>query len=748
MVGDDGRVCVTDFGLARLQPELAHEFATSSMDTSVDPMMSPGMLAETLATQTRTGAMVGTPAYMSPEQWRGQIADARSDQFSFCVALYEALFDARPFAGRTAAELSAEVCEGNPKFASASHVPRWVVRVVRRGFSRVPDARYADMDALLTALTDTPRRRRRRRITGMLAAGFVAVGAGAYGLARLPAQAGCTEPDRLVALWDPAAQAEVAAVLGDEIAATDADVSAWIDAWRAAQREVCSHIDDPTRSVAAHASLECLDRRLSSMHAALAVMRESGSAGAALASVIETMPSPAECTDAGKWLTIQPDHHTPMGRVLAATLAEDVDRIEALRYAGRHDEAVAIAIAVLAQAEIDGDHAVRAMALAALGQLHSAHKDAELAHTTLRAAAWAAEASGHVAIAVDAWTELAAVVGGQLERYEDGLAAVERAEAALFRLRDPARALTLASNEAMLHSMAGRYDLAHARQVEVLARATQLYGPRHRQVARVHMNVAAVLIHLGRLDEATSHAQSGIEIQREHYPGAHPVTAEMLSTLGVLEIQRGNEAAARVALDEALGMLDETTDASRATRANVLSNRAALDIGRGDGKAAIEGYREVLALRRASSGPAHADIAMALHNLAHAHDKAGDAETAIATYRESLAMRLVTNGPDHPSTGNTLHNLGALLVKEADVDEGMTMLERALELRERANVDPWRRASTRYAMAKGYERRGDRKGALAQIQHARTLLTGVGPRGAELATAIDTWVAALPDAGR
>ena len=744
MVGSDGRVRVTDFGLARLQPELDREHHDVSMDTSEDPTMSPGMLAETLATQTRTGALVGTPAYMSPEQWRGRIADARSDQFSYCVALFEALFDARPFSGRTAAELCTAVCDGPPPQVPSRKVPRWVVRVVMRGLSRDPDARFVDMHALLAALVDTPRKRRRRRVSALVAAGFLAVGGGAYALARPTDAPGCAEPERLASLWDPVAQQEVSAILGLEYDATAASVATWIGQWRTTQQQVCDTGVDATHSVAAQASLECLDRRLSNMHAAIGVLRESGPSGASLVSMIDTMPSPSECADASLLLTTQPDHTTPLGRVLAMQLSEDIDRIEALRFAGRHDEALAIAIAVCAKAEIDGDQAVRAIALLALGQLYSAHKDGKLAHDALRAAAWAAEASGHVVIAVDAWTELIAVDGGQLEQHDDAFFAAERAHAAIYRLRDGTREFALASHEALLRSLAGQYEAALAGQRDVLALGLALHGPSHRQVARVHLNIAAVLGHLGRFDEAAEHAYQGVAIQRALYPGPHPVTAEMLSTVGAIEVQRGRKDAARIAFDDALAILEGATGSARVTRANVLSNRATLDLEGGVPKNAVDAYHEVLSLYRDLHGPTHPDVALAMHNLASALDKAGAHESSTAQYRETLAMRIATSGPDHPNTANTLHNLGTLLGKHGDVDESIALLDRALAIRDAAKVDPWRRASTRFMLAKSLERRGDRKAALARADEARALLREIAPRHAEVATALDAWVAALP----
>ncbi|HEY6177479.1 MAG TPA: serine/threonine-protein kinase, partial [Kofleriaceae bacterium] len=95
MVGDDGRVCVLDFGLARVSPPRA---AYDACDRDGDPGRSG--LRDALA-MTDPGSVVGTPAYMSPEQWRGRRAGAESDQFSFCVALWCALTGEHPFDTRS-----------------------------------------------------------------------------------------------------------------------------------------------------------------------------------------------------------------------------------------------------------------------------------------------------------------------------------------------------------------------------------------------------------------------------------------------------------------------------------------------------------------------------------------------------------------------------------------------------------------------------------------------------------------------
>jgi serine/threonine protein kinase/formylglycine-generating enzyme required for sulfatase activity len=127
-----------------------------------------------LDTLTRTGALMGTPAYMAPEQFLGEQMDERTDQFSFCVSLYEALFGERPFAGDTLLSLSFSVTEGQLRpLPKDRDVPTWIRRVVMRGLRKDPKERWPSMAALIAALEDDPAVRRRRRM--IAAAGAVLV---------------------------------------------------------------------------------------------------------------------------------------------------------------------------------------------------------------------------------------------------------------------------------------------------------------------------------------------------------------------------------------------------------------------------------------------------------------------------------------------------------------------------------------------------------------------------------------------
>jgi formylglycine-generating enzyme required for sulfatase activity len=187
LLDKEGRARVVDFGLARNIEAADAESksggtidlgrAMSDVDAPVedqhlppryDPNAATGIdmsPSDKLDKLTRTGALMGTPAYMAPEQFQGEPTDERTDQFSFCVALYEALYGERPFDGDTLLTLSMSVTGGNFRALPKDRdVPAWVRRAVMRGLQIQREARYPSMTALIAALEDDPAVKQRRRL--------------------------------------------------------------------------------------------------------------------------------------------------------------------------------------------------------------------------------------------------------------------------------------------------------------------------------------------------------------------------------------------------------------------------------------------------------------------------------------------------------------------------------------------------------------------------------------------------------
>jgi tetratricopeptide (TPR) repeat protein len=193
---------------------------------------------------TQTGHVVGTPAYMAPEQLRGADADARVDQFALCVAMWEALYGVRPFQGKSWEELDAALRQ--PPKTTDAHVPRHVAAALRRGLSRDPAARWPSVDALLAALS-RDRRRERMLIAGGVA--VLALGATGVTLVQRGGDPCAKAAGEIDSVWNPQrAVAMHAGFVGHGVGDTWLGVSRaldrYADEWADAERATCKAARD------------------------------------------------------------------------------------------------------------------------------------------------------------------------------------------------------------------------------------------------------------------------------------------------------------------------------------------------------------------------------------------------------------------------------------------------------------------------------------------------------------------------
>ena len=180
IVGADGVVRVLDFGIAAA---VRQDDAASDDAEDIDETRELGAGASTshaprsLTTMTRPGTLLGTLPYMASEQLAGCRADARSDQYALCVALWEALAGRRPFAGRSPEALLRGIADGP---APGGVAPPWLRAILARGLAEDPHRRWPDMPALIAAIERAARRQRIRRIAAAIVAAAVIVSAAVW----------------------------------------------------------------------------------------------------------------------------------------------------------------------------------------------------------------------------------------------------------------------------------------------------------------------------------------------------------------------------------------------------------------------------------------------------------------------------------------------------------------------------------------------------------------------------------------
>jgi len=141
MIRENGLVKILDFGIAKLTEKETPEIESEDATAVQQPSTTPGMI-------------IGTANYMSPEQAKGEIVDARTDIFSFGVVLYEIIAGYLPFEGKTPMEIIGAIIHKEPKLFDSEHVPSEIERIVSKALRKDRDERYQTIKDLLIDLKD------------------------------------------------------------------------------------------------------------------------------------------------------------------------------------------------------------------------------------------------------------------------------------------------------------------------------------------------------------------------------------------------------------------------------------------------------------------------------------------------------------------------------------------------------------------------------------------------------------------
>ncbi|RKG95998.1 protein kinase [Corallococcus sp. CA053C] len=609
--------------------------------------MSPEASVLPMGRLTRTGSVLGTPAYLAPELLRGQRADARSDEFSFCVALYEALYGVHPFQGETLRELAQAVLAGRVRPPEREvQVPAWVKRAVLRGLRAEPAERFASMEPLLAALTPPARRMRTwvvatATVTGLLGA------LAAYGVTQRR-EARCEqEVEKLAAAWSPARRERVRAAFLATGAPSAAQawerVSAALDAysnqWRTLRTESCLAAGRDTSDNTAWQTAACLDTRLWQLAATTEVLEKADALTVQNApQLTASLEGLAGCRDSpGLSSRPQPpDDLRPRVDAARHKLAQARAHLVARRFT----DGLVVTSALLEELKGIDYRPLEAEVFLAHGELLGENDKPKEAEEALLQAVWAAEAGRDDETLARAWLELIWVVGEALSRPADAEKLIRHAQAAVERL--------------------GRERFPDI-------------------TTELHHRLASLRDQQGRLAEAEQEALQGLEFSRRRNGPDSLRTANLLHQLGRIRMsQRHFEESLELHL-QALELRKRLLGLDNAALV-VSYNKVGLAYkGMGRNAEAVGIWRKALALQEAAPVPENTVLATLLLNLAGVSRVEGRLEEARPLLERARTLFEGARGPDHFTVVQVLVEQAMLYGDAGQHDKALELTTEALE---------------------------------------------------------------------
>jgi tetratricopeptide (TPR) repeat protein/predicted Ser/Thr protein kinase len=751
LIGKDGRVRVLDFGLAKTgsdSGESADDHAQLSAHDIMDVVHSATDLKLTGA-----GRVLGTPAYMAPEQRRSGEVGPAADQFGFAVALFEALYGVLPFRGpdphgdATAGEIVEPPRD--------TQVPAWVLRVLRRALMSDPRARYPRMNDFLAALRADPARRRQRILASI--GGVAVAGLGIWGaVAAAPAgQEVCAGArTRLDATWGDAQKA----ALGDALRATGTSyaeytanrvteaLDRWAEGWTDARVSVCeaTRVHGEQSEALLDVRMTCLDQRQAEVEALVGVLVDADASVVerAVGAVLQ-LQDPRACSSAqpGVETSLPAD---PSARERVLVVQAQIDEAEANLAAGRYAAAASKGSeAIDASAEVQHPrtkaraHYVTGVAERLLGRNDKAEALLE------RAGLLAAEA-GDAATEAGAWTKLAYLTGVERKDSDRGLTWATAARSAIIRAGAPKELeLDLESDTAAILLASNRLEEALAHQEAALGLAREAYDGDHPGLVNAYGNLGITLTRLGRAEDGEEHLREALSEAEKILGRQHPEVASKAHNLAIALVDHEEDSdEARALLERGLAIRTETFGAEHPRTAELLIPLAEVEKRAGRFDRAEGHYRRALQIFEQAGDTRR--VTNALNNLAVLLREQNRTDEARRTFEASRARFVAEFGESALFVAQTDNDLCQVALRQERFTDARKHCERALPLIAEAFPKPHRRvAQVQLDLAAALKGAGDRAGAKRWVADARGVLDALAEPAPDLAELADRIAAGL-----
>jgi tetratricopeptide (TPR) repeat protein len=690
LVGDDGRARVLDFGLATLDGSAEVLRSKGASGSGSSPSFD--VFTEDL---TADGTVVGTPAYMALEQHTRDPVTAATDQFGFCVALWEALAGERPYAGSDLATVRASLHNGRlepvPKGVEA---PRRIFELLARGLAIAPDARWPSLEVLLDRLEASLRPRRRWP--------WVLVAAGLAGVLAVvlapgppsPCEAadeaspwGATDRDVLEQAFEGSGMPEVRQVWPEVRQAFDDHAAAWADG----HARVCrSEVADANGQRIFDLRMGCLQQQRDSVRVVLDVLVHGEASTLVHASEAVARLRPVEaCLEAleGDPATALPAD--PAVAKVASELRAQLVGAEALTVSGRLDEAEAQARLALEGATGLGFEPARVEAELRLGIVLSRLGRPHDAEPLLSRAYWGASDLDYPKVGAEAAIELAWQVGYLQGRHDDGIEWARHYESMARRAgQEPAKHVALVLGP--IYFDAGM--LEQARPYLELQLAEALAEGDARMVAIARMNLANLLHELGEDERAAEEFRVAQTELERLFPEGHPELALAMINRADLTME-SNLPITEALLQRGVAMSIATNGEDHPATGLGLAKLGGLHREQGRAEEAVAVLERAV---RAYAAGAPVERLQAEHALADALREVGRVQEAEARWRAVLDAAETELGAEHELAGRARVGLGRLAQDRGEIEVARREYEAVIEkVDERSEV----RAEARRALA-------------------------------------------------
>jgi len=624
LIDRSGRVFVADFGIADLGPAQLY---------SVEQKRG-GCAGE------RTNHVMGTPAYIAPEQLLGARGDPRSDQFSYCVALYQALFGELPFTGDRAAEYADSVLAGKIRRPSLSRVPRRLFTLIERGLARKSPARWPTISALVRELEALASRGHRRLLAFVCLLALFGMGVAVSGVFSAREFERCVNLEPFAEVWrggkhDPSANA-------GSLSVTDrAEQTLALNAYRARWREHVRGLCGEERSWfrgSSRAATRCIEAGVDVLNRVQQTLGESDEALARASLAVADLPDPELVCNAGEGL-VDPLQRAHNSVLLGARIALVL---------GRTKEALRLIQEQQKEAIKRGDTRTEGATEYELGRLFHRSGKLELAASHLERSL-VLDNSNHRLLTR---AYLALVESMRPGRKDIGRALVGPTMQELDSLRRHPILRARAYNDLGL-ALRRLGETAPALSAYQQAYELQLatLGAAHPEVAISRHNIGVTYKQDGRANQAREQpkqAAKNFEMAREQFehalktlenlPFTHPAEATVLGSLADTYDRLGQVDLAAATYQKAV---ERSQKIYGHERGEVVE--AALNLGRFLAKnkryeQAIEPLEHVLSMARAGTGSSDQEVFEILITLGYAHHKVGREGHACRKYRAALEL--------------------------------------------------------------------------------------------------------------